>query len=179
MNNFWAIFILIGIIFLIVLIVIYICIRKFLKTLKKPEKQEKIISFKCLDGYIVKSKGELIIDNYLFFLGLKHIYEKRVKINGQTIKCDWYLPEAQIYFEYWGYYGKAYIKRKKEKIKLYKKGKLKLLSIENNMFKDICTNLNNKLNKFIKLNKKSTMKNYCPSCGTYLDERFQNNLNLI
>jgi len=36
---------------------IYVCIRKLLKTLKKTEKQEKIIYFKCLDGHVVKSKG--------------------------------------------------------------------------------------------------------------------------
>jgi len=179
MYNFWAIFILIGIIFFIVFIIIYICIRKLLKTLKRPEKQEKILYFKCLDGHIVKSKGELIIDNYLFFLGLNHIYEKRVEVNGQTIICDWHLPEAQIYIEYWGYFGKAYIKRKKEKIKLYKKGKLKLISIENGMFKDIYTVLNDKLKKFIKLNKLNKIKNFCPSCGIELDERFQNNLNII
>ncbi|MFX0042516.1 MAG: hypothetical protein ACFE8L_06360 [Candidatus Hodarchaeota archaeon] len=179
MYNFWAIFIFIGIIFLIIFIVIYIIIRRLLKNLRKPERQEKIVYYKCLDGHIVKSKGELIIDNYLFLLGLNHIYEKKVKVNGHTIKSDWYLPDAQIYIEYWGYFGKTYIRRKKEKIKLYERGKLELISIENGMFKDIYTVLNEKLKNFIKPNTLNHLKSFCPSCGIELDERFQNNLILI
>ena len=65
------------------------------------------------------------------------------------------------------------------KIKLYKKGKLRLISIENGMFKDIYTNLNNELKKFIKLNKKSIITTFCPSCGIELDERFQNNPSFV
>ncbi|MFX1315802.1 MAG: hypothetical protein ACFE9T_08055 [Promethearchaeota archaeon] len=179
MYNFWAIFIVIAFILFIIILIIYICIRKLHKASKKPEKKEKILYLKCLDGHIVRSKGELIIDNYLYFLGLNHKYEKTIKINGKKIKYDWYLPEFQIYIEYWGYYGKEYMKRKREKIKLYKKGKLSLISIENGMFKDIYSSLNNKFRKLIKLNKKNKITAFCPSCGIELDERFQNNLNFV
>ena len=80
MFNFWAIFIVSGIIFFVIILIFYIFIRKLHKALKKPEKEEKILHLKCLDGHLVRSKGELIIDNYRYFLGLNHKYEKTIKI---------------------------------------------------------------------------------------------------
>ena len=85
------------------------------------------------------------------------------------IKYDWYLPKFKIYIEYWGYHGKNYMQRKEEKLRLYRKGKLKLISIEDIMLKDIYTNLEKELSKFIK---KDVIKRHCPNCGIELDKRF-------
>jgi len=136
-----------------------------------------IKKFRCLDGHLVRSKGELIIDNYLFFLGISHLYEKVIYLRGYRVKCDWYLPEYDVYIEYWGYSGKSYLKRKKEKLRLYRNQKKKLISIENWMFYDIYSNFNKLLKKYIKIDKincwKSTpSKKYCSKCGIKLDERY-------
>jgi len=139
-------------------------------------KSRKISRFRCLDGHLVRSKGELIIDNYFFFLGIKHIYEKVIFLRGNKIKCDWFLPEYNVYVEYWGYSGKRYLKRKNEKLKLYQKEKMRLISIENSMFFDIYTNLNGLLKKYIKKKANSlwnSSKIYCHNCGKELDERFK------
>ena len=127
-----------------------------------------------MDGHVVKSKGELIIDNYLYIHGIKHFYEKTIRVNGNPIKYDWYLPEIKLYIEYWGFYGKEYEARKKEKIRLYNKGKLDLLSIENEMFDDIYKILDEKIGKFIDLKESINHMRYCPNCGFNLDERFKN-----
>ena len=150
------------------IIILYILI-KIKKALKKPEKREKPTSFKCLDGHIVKSKGELIIDNHLHRLGIQHDYEPTIKVQGNKIKTDWYLPEYRVYIEYWGFYGKDYMKRKDEKIRLYHKGRLNLISIEDIMLSDIYPNLENELKRFLAL---EAIKKHCPKCGTELDERF-------
>lgn len=131
--------------------------------------------YRCLDGHLVRSKGELIIDNYLYFLGISHNYEKIVLIRGNKVKCDWFLLKYNIYIEYWGYSGKKYIKRKEEKLKLYRKAKLKLISIENWMFSDIYSNINKKLEKYVSLHQESyrePRRKYCANCGSELDERF-------
>ena len=60
------------------------------------------------------------------------------------------------------------MKRKEEKLRLYRKGKLKLISIEDIMLKDIYTNLESELNRFIKTD---TIKRHCPNCGIELDNR--------
>lgn len=175
MNSIWGYFIFVGIISVLIFILIYYSIKKFLKKKKKDQKENSISKFKCLDDHLVRSKGELIIDNYLYILGFNHIYEKKIKILKNQVKCDWYLPDYDIYIEYWGFHGKNYLKRKKEKIKLYKKAKLKLISIENHMFSDIYSNISKKLKHYIdieKFNPPDAMKRYCFNCGTGLDERF-------
>jgi predicted nuclease of restriction endonuclease-like RecB superfamily len=176
MNNFPVILILGGIIFIVLSLIFYFYFHKFLQ---RSEKKEKISYLRCLDDHIVKSRGELIIDNYLYILGLDHKYEEIIEVSGKKIKCDWFLPGLEVYIEYWGYYSKDYMKRKKDKIKLYKKYNLNLISVENGMFEDIYTYLDSKLQKFIKLDKKNFKRNFCPSCGIELDERFQNSINFI
>ncbi|MFX1238286.1 MAG: hypothetical protein ACFFAS_01245 [Promethearchaeota archaeon] len=146
-----------------------------LKKHKKSSSSSKRISlFKCLDGHIVRSKGELIIDNYLYLQGVEHKYESIIRINGQVIKCDWYLPQSDVYIEYWGYFGKKYEKRKAIKLYLYSKAKLNLISIENEMFNDIYHALQEKLKKYINLNQSifQTSLIHCSNCGIKLDERY-------
>ena len=94
----------------IVFILVYYGIQKLIKYFSKSEAQLKATSFKCLDGHVVRSKGELIIDNYLHKLGLAHKYENTIKINGEKVKYDWYLMDHDIYIEYWGFFGKVYQK---------------------------------------------------------------------
>jgi len=163
-------FILGGIIFVICFVIIYWIIQKILKSLKKKYQPKKATSFKCLDGHVVRSKGELIIDNHLHRLGIDHEYENTIRLRGKPIKYDWYLPNFKIYIEYWGYYGKNYMKRKEEKLSLYRKGKLALISIEDIMLKDIYSNLEKELNRYIK---KDLIKRHCPNCGIELDKRFE------
>ncbi|UCC19946.1 MAG: hypothetical protein JSV62_01315 [Promethearchaeota archaeon] len=133
---------------------------------------QRASSFKCLDGHIVKSKAELIIDNHLYRLGFEHIYENTIKIRGKPIKYDWYLPKFDIYIEYWGYFGKKYMKRKAEKLELYRKGKLKIISIEDIMLEDIYSYLENMVVKFIQSEIKIFKIKHCNNCGIALDDRF-------
>ena len=82
------------------------------------------------------------------------------------------MPKYKTYIEYWDYFGKEYIKKKEEKLDLYRKGKLKLISIEDIMLKDIYSNLEKELAKVIKMDKISQEKKHCPNCGIELDKRF-------
>jgi hypothetical protein len=166
-----------GSILIIIILIIIKIIQKAFNTRSKKDypDSKRIRLFKCLDGHIVKSKGELIIDNYLTILGLDHLYEKTIQIKGNNVKYDWYLPENDIYIEYWGYSGQKYNKRKKEKLKLYKIANKKLISIENMMFDDIYSNMDKMLKKFITPtdSKKIFIPKYCNYCGMELDNRFQ------
>ncbi|MBD3255884.1 MAG: helicase IV [Candidatus Lokiarchaeota archaeon] len=165
-----TIFLVGGIIFLIIIvIVITYLVRKLILRFKKAQKIERPTSYLCLDGHKVKSKGELIIDDLLFNLGIPHKYEETIQINGNSVKYDWYLPSCEVYIEYWGYYGKDYLKRKEEKKKLYRKAKLNLISVEDIMLENIHYNFKKELEKFIDLN---SNKKYCPNCGENLDNRF-------
>jgi hypothetical protein len=161
-------------ILLSLIILTYILI--FIKYLTKRRKntQKKIVStYKCLDGDIVKSRGELIIDNLLTELWIEHIYEKIIYIKGNKIKCDWFLPNFEIYIEYWGLEGdKNYLDRKNEKIKLYNKANLKLISVENADFNDIYKNFKEKFKKYDVDLDPYISNRHCPNCGAELDSRF-------
>ncbi len=105
MHSFWGYLIFVGVISVIIFILVYYSIKKFIKKNKKSRKQDSTSKFKTLDGHIVRSKGELIIDNYLYILGLNHIYEKKIKILKNQVKSDWYLTDYDIYIEYWGFHN--------------------------------------------------------------------------
>ncbi|MFX1390827.1 MAG: hypothetical protein ACFE9Z_12255 [Promethearchaeota archaeon] len=165
-------FILGGIIIVLCIGIIIWLILKISKSSKKNYIPQRAITFRCVDGHIVKSKGELIIDNLLLHLNIKHEYENTIKIRGKNVKYDWYLPDYNVYIEYWGYYGKKYMKRKQEKLDLYRKGRLKLISIEDEMLEDIHSNLKIELKKLTRYNEKKVSNKYCPNCGVELDKRF-------
>ncbi|MBD3195445.1 MAG: hypothetical protein GF317_10345 [Candidatus Lokiarchaeota archaeon] len=148
---------------------LYLLINKKRQEKYTPQRSTK---FKCIDGHLTRSKGELIIDNHLTRLNIKHEYENQIRVHGHPIKCDWYLPEFDIYIEYWGYFGKDYLERKREKIQLYEIGNLKLISIEDIMLENIYKNLEEQLKKYIELNETKQKSKFCPNCGDSLDSRF-------
>jgi len=67
------------------------------------------------------------------------------------------------------------MRRKAEKLQLYRKGNLKLISIEDIMLKDIYSNLEKELNKMIRKKNTDTKKKHCPNCGIELDKRILEN----
>ncbi len=161
-----------GILFGILYIIFYWCIKEVLKFLKRKKRPITATQFKSVDGHIVKSKGELIIDTYLSLLNIKHEYEDIIAIDGHSLKYDWFLPESNIYMEYWGLNTKEYLKRKTQKIDLYRNGKLKLISIEEEMFSDISSNLRKALGLDSDVEHKAILVKHCPNCGFKLDNRF-------
>lgn len=57
----------------------------------------------CIDGQKVRSKVEREIYNYLILNGVKVRYEAMYRTPwGSVIRPDFYLPEYQIYIEYFG-----------------------------------------------------------------------------
>lgn len=80
------------------------------------------------DGHIVKSSSELEIDDWLFNNRIQHIYEK--KIGFGNFKCDFYIPDANLYIEYFGLISvKSYREKTVRKLKAYKQLGLNLLPI--------------------------------------------------
>ena len=170
--NIGLVFVLGGLIFLAVFLVGYWVYKTLSRRAQQKYMPKKARHFKCLDGHLVRSKGEMIIDNHLTRLGIEHEYEQTIRVRGEPIKYDWYLPEYDVYMEYWGYYGKDYMERKEDKLRLYAKGKLDLISIENIMFEDLYANLERALKEFGDLDQKITARRFCPKCGERLDDRF-------
>lgn len=90
-------------------------------------------SKKSSDGHWVRSRGELLIDNYLFNNRIAHAYEQEVYLlDGSKMVPDFMAitPKGNVYIEFWGMEGKAdYDKRREAKKQLYKENGLELVEI--------------------------------------------------
>jgi Mn-dependent DtxR family transcriptional regulator len=82
------------------------------------------------DGHMVRSKAEMLIDNWLYMAEIVHAYERKLPIE-ENVYSDFYIPTGKVYIEYWGFENNPrYLDRKKKKIKLYEKYGFNLIQLE-------------------------------------------------
>jgi hypothetical protein len=83
------------------------------------------------DGTVVQSEGERLIADELAALGIAYRYDNRFRIvKGYAIRPDFYLPEYDLYIEYWGMEDNLdYRIGMLEKQKIYQQAGKKLLSL--------------------------------------------------
>lgn len=88
------------------------------------------------DGHMVRSRAEMLIDNYLYLSGIVHAYERRLPIE-EDCYCDFYIPSGAgrpqaVYIEFWGLEDDpGYADRKKRKLELYRKHEIPLIELNN------------------------------------------------
>ncbi len=82
------------------------------------------------DGHYVRSKAEMLIDNWLYMAEIVHAYERKLPIE-EEVYCDFYIPTGKVYIEYWGYENDSkYLHRKAQKQEIYKQYGFKLIELE-------------------------------------------------
>lgn len=87
-------------------------------------------------GDYVKSRAEMSVANWLYARSIRYRYE--VPVCGYV--PDFYLPDYDIYIEYWGLPNKSdYYKHMEEKSKTYRANGVKVINV---FYKDL-SNLNN------------------------------------
>lgn len=100
------------------------------------------------DGHYVRSRAELLIDNFFYRNGLVHAYEKKVNIDEQMY-CDFYLPEKKIFIEFWGMEeNQKYLNRKKIKLELYANNNFNLIELRGKDLENLDEILETKLRRF-------------------------------
>lgn len=81
------------------------------------------------DGHYVRSKAEMLIDNWLYMAEIVHAYERKLPVE-EELYCDFYIPSGKVYIEYWGYENDAkYLARKEKKKEIYAKYGFKLIEL--------------------------------------------------
>lgn len=81
------------------------------------------------DGHYVRSKAEMLVDNWLYMAELVHAYERKLPVE-EDLYCDFYIPTGKVYIEYWGMENDPqYRERKAKKIEIYKKYGFKLIEL--------------------------------------------------
>ncbi|SFV63460.1 hypothetical protein MNB_SV-6-622 [hydrothermal vent metagenome] len=97
---------------------------------KESSFREKFIAkHRATDGHMVRSKAEMLIDNWLYMAEIVHAYERKLPIE-EEVYCDFYIPTGKIYIEFWGLENDPkYAKRKEAKKEIYKKYDFKLIEL--------------------------------------------------
>jgi hypothetical protein len=150
-------------------------IAGYFVTEQEKASEEKPSRFTCDDGHVVKSRAEAMIDNWLDKQGITHEYEPSLTLSGNTVKPDWYLPDADVYVEFWGFLARDnqdYDKRRKHKEQLYAAGNKKLVGLVSIDLEDINTKVKKKLLGFLDEADFAKPKR-CYNCGTALDDRYR------
>ena len=87
-------------------------------------------TIRAADGTFVQSDGERKIADFLARHGIAYRYDERMRIiEGLAIRPDYYLPEFDVYIEYWGMDTIDYKIGMLKKLKLYQQQGKKLVSI--------------------------------------------------
>ncbi len=88
----------------------------------------KIITAKA--GTLVQSEGERLLANWFTAHHIAYRYDERFRIlNGYAIRPDFYLPELDVYIEYWGMDTANYKIGMLKKQQLYQQEGKRLISI--------------------------------------------------
>ena len=86
--------------------------------------------YRCSDGHYVRSKNEVLVDNWLYQHDICHGYEKAVfSESGDQFLSDFYIPSLKLFVEIWGYDNEKYRARAKHKRQVYATQGYELLEI--------------------------------------------------
>nr|WP_236692755.1 phage antirepressor KilAC domain-containing protein [Aneurinibacillus tyrosinisolvens] len=100
------------------------------------------------DGHYVRSKAEMLIDNWLYMSEIVHAYERKLPVE-EDVYCDFYLPVGKVYIEYWGLENdEKYANRKDKKIQIYNKYGFNLIELNDTDIQNLDDVLPRKLLKF-------------------------------
>lgn len=105
-------------------------------------------TIRASDGHMVRSRAEAMIDAWLYENRIVHAYERLVRVE-QKMYCDFYLPELDLYIEFWGMESNPKYKARKEvKLDTYRKNGLNLIEIKDSHIDNLDDYLMSQLLKF-------------------------------
>jgi hypothetical protein len=109
-------------------------------------------NIKAKDGTLVQSRGEKYIADWLSHYKTAYRYDERIRIiEGYAVRPDFYLPEFDLYIEYWGMDTIDYKIGMLKKKKVYQLTGKKLISIYPGSNCDMHQQLWGKLSKYISI----------------------------
>ncbi|MRH41573.1 glycerol kinase [Aquibacillus halophilus] len=111
--------------------------------------REKFVAkHRSADGHYVRSRAEMLIDNWLYMSEIVHAYERKLPIE-EDVYTDFYLPVGKVYIEYWGLEDEPkYAARKQEKLRIYEKYGFNLIELQDADIQNLDDILPKKLLKF-------------------------------
>lgn len=102
------------------------------------------------DEVAVQSRGEKRIGDWLAAKGIAYRYDERMMVaGGDRIRPDFYLPEFDLYIEYWGMDTPEYVASRQRKQVLYQRERKKLISLSYRDFDHLEEVLTEKLSRHV------------------------------
>lgn len=88
--------------------------------------------FKTKGGELVKSRGELLVADFLHSEGLKYAYERPIRLGRHVIvRPDFYLKRYDVVIEFWGMLDdENYQRNSRWKVSHYKRFGVKFIELE-------------------------------------------------
>ena len=112
---------------------------------------------RTVDDVAVQSQGERRIGNWLAAHGIAYEYDERFLIARDTrIRPDFYLPEHDLYIEYWGMDTPEYVENMRKKRFLYQRARKKLISLSFRELPRLESALGEKLSRYLNLHSPDT-----------------------
>ncbi|MEP0356765.1 glycerol kinase [Paraglaciecola sp.] len=114
----------------------------------RDNNQETSKNYCSVDGHWVKSKTDMLIDNWLYMADITHAYNRKLPIE-EEIWCAFYIPIENVYIEHWE--SKLDVKlqaKKNKKLAIYKKNKFKLIELTDKDIQNLDEVLPRQLLKF-------------------------------
>jgi len=109
-------------------------------------------TIEAADGTFVQSDGERKIAEYLARHELVYRYDERIRIiDGYAVRPDFYLPEFDVYIEYWGMATVDYKIGMLKKLKLYQEQGKRLISLYREDKPDLEAVLTRKLSRYLRV----------------------------
>jgi hypothetical protein len=124
----------------------YVCYCGKCSLLGKSQK------YKTRDGHFVRSRGEVMIDNYLYTSRVAHAYElDLILTDSERMSPDFTVltPNGNVYIEFWGLEGQSdYDKNTEKKKRLYEKHDLSLINVRPDDLDNLDSILSQKLAQY-------------------------------
>lgn len=109
-------------------------------------------TIRARDGTLVQSDGERIIADFLHGQNIVYRYDERIRIiEGYAIRPDFYLPEFDVFIEYWGMDTTDYKIGMLKKQKLYQQEGKRLISLSFREKAHLSDVLREKLSRYLRL----------------------------
>jgi len=130
----------------------------FLKRRNWETQVELHKTIEARDGTLVQSDGERRIAEWLAANHITYRYDNRFRIiKGYAIRPDFYLPELDLYLEYWGMEDNLdYQIGMLEKKKLYQQAGKRLLSFYRHEKSDLAHLLHERLSRYMRIGEPGT-----------------------
>ena len=113
---------------------------------------EKAKRLRTTDGVAVQSHGERRIGSWLAAHHISYFYDERITVAGDiALRPDFYLPEFDVYIEYWGMDTPEYLANMEKKRFLYRRDRKKLISLSYRDDANLERLLELKLSRYCKL----------------------------